>query len=942
MKKEQVKKFDLEAAFKALDEIEIPVAEKGIKANRVNFKEALNQRPAHETLIEDYYDINDGEALEEAQEDREGEVAQAKLERIEKIVDLDAETADELLPSYVGKYIIQCPQCMTLFYKNEEDIEKSEENPDIVNINEICQHCGNSSGYTLIGKVDAVSPNEADNYTGETEENELNLDFDEVPEEENNEEELDLDLDLANEGGEEELNLEELPEAEEEANESLNLSKAAPSDFESENKSEKLTLNEETETESLNKSEEAPSEHETENGSEETTLNEEVDKDLDKKLKAHNDYIAFIQAQIKETEEALKGAENDEIKDALQRRLDSLNVDLESALPDAVKDEPVIAQEESALVNEAPIEEPVIEEPSEEVETAEDLPEEPVEEALTEETEEAQAEEDNSKEIDYVEYKHSYCHVLEPLLKKINYLCNVLSDEDADLQKCINTIIGYLKKAPELKYTKHEKEFFDNVKAVESKRDLYNYIKNAINKAHSIRVKVDENGELTEGLNEGFEPVDMEESLNKSEEAPSEFEAENKSENLTLNESLNEDADDSIIDSIIASWGNEVSEDLKEEASDAFLDSPEFKEPVSDAEIDAIKDELDQAAEEANESLEECNKQQLTEDPDADAIEAIMDSWNDDDDDKKPAENAPEEPKVADDQVDAAMRSWEEGYTGNPAERTTHLEYTDDDPTDGKAVLPDNIEKQLTEGEECKEGECEKPLEECEKKPLKEEEEVPAEEEAPVEEEPVEGEPEAEEEAPVEEAQPIETTVEEVKEIATEVAKEVVEEIEPEIAKEEVIEEKIEAAVEEVVEEKLGEEKPAEDEAEEAPIEEPEFNEEDIDDLDECSLNKHIDEYLKEVYSNVKSYETTNCELKEGKLFVEGKISFNSGKEKLTMFEFLPNYCEGKLFFEGYNKDFSEDKAFTLNCSINESKTLITESFGYKYKINENLVEGLK
>ncbi|MBP5468691.1 MAG: hypothetical protein J6Z11_05550 [Candidatus Riflebacteria bacterium] len=950
MKKEQVKKFDLEAAFKALDEIEIPVAEKGIKANRVNFKEALNQRPAHETLIEDYYDINDGEALEEAQEDREGEVAQAKLERIEKIVDLDAETADELLPSYVGKYIIQCPQCMTLFYKNEEDIEKSEENPDIVNINEICQHCGNSSGYTLIGKVDAVSPNEADNYTGETEENELNLDFDEVPEEENNEEELDLDLDLANEGGEEELNLEELPEAEEEANESLNLSKAAPSDFESENKSEKLTLNEETETESLNKSEEAPSEHETENGSEETTLNEEVDKDLDKKLKAHNDYIAFIQAQIKETEEALKGAENDEIKDALQRRLDSLNVDLESALPDAVKDEPVIAQEESALVNEAPIEEPVIEEPSEEVETAEDLPEEPVEEALTEETEEAQAEEDNSKEIDYVEYKHSYCHVLEPLLKKINYLCNVLSDEDADLQKCINTIIGYLKKAPELKYTKHEKEFFDNVKAVESKRDLYNYIKNAINKAHSIRVKVDENGELTEGLNEGFEPVDMEESLNKSEEAPSEFEAENKSENLTLNESLNEDADDSIIDSIIASWGNEVSEDLKEEASDAFLDSPEFKEPVSDAEIDAIKDELDQAAEEANESLEECNKQQLTEDPDADAIEAIMDSWNDDDDDKKPAENAPEEPKVADDQVDAAMRSWEEGYTGNPAERTTHLEYTDDDPTDGKAVLPDNIEKQLTESEECKDSECEKPLEECDKKPLKEEDETPAEEEAPVE-EPAEGE-EAAEEEPKEELPNVDFNTEEVKDLVQDVAEKAAEKA-VEIQAEEELDGETKDRVADLADEKVVDAVEEKVEAEEeAPIDEPdiseepandlEFDEESIDDLDECSLNKHIDEYLQEVYSNVKCFEATGCEFKDKKLIVEGKISFNSGKEKLTMFEFLPAYCEGKLFFEGYNKDLTEEKAFTLNCSINESKTLITESFGYKYKINENLVEGLK
>ena len=160
-----------------------------------------------------------------------------------------------------------------------------------------------------------------------------------------------------------------------------------------------------------------------------------------------------------------------------------------------------------------------------------------------------------------------------------------------------------------------------------------------------------------------------------------------------------------------------------------------------------------------------------------------------------------------------------------------------------------------------------------------------------------------------------------------------------------VSEEEINAARREVAKESLKEEKEDEsddEEYEEVEIEDPEFNEDDIDELDECSLNKHIDEYLKEVYSNVKSYKTIDCELKDGKLIVEGKISFNSGKEKLTMFEFLPAYCEGKLFFEGYNKDFSEDKAFTLNCSINKSKTLITESFGYKYKINKNLVEGLK
>lgn len=199
-------------------------------------------------------------------------------------------------------------------------------------------------------------------------------------------------------------------------------------------------------------------------------------------------------------------------------------------------------------------------------------------------------------------------------------------------------------------------------------------------------------------------------------------------------------------------------------------------------------------------------------------------------------------------------------------------------------------------------------------------------------------------------------TAEEVKEVATDVAQSLATPVEDEEQAEEqaeeiaeVVNEKVDKAIEEKVEEadedeaeEADDEDEADDEESKEETEEPEFNEDDIDELDEDSLNKHIDEYLKEVYSNVKSYETTDCMLKEGKLIVEGKISFNSGKEKLTMFEFLPVYCEGNLFFEGYNKDFSEDKAFTLNCSINESKALITESFGYKYKINENLVKGLK
>ena len=339
----------------------------------------------------------------------------------------------------------------------------------------------------------------------------------------------------------------------------------------------------------------------------------------------------------------------------------------------------------------------------------------------------------------------------------------------------------------------------------------------------------------------------------------------------------------------------QVNESLTEEGNlDRLLDSDEFKTPVSEEEIDAARREVEK------ESLEEkCGKQKITEESDSE-ITAIINSW----------EDTPEAPV-----------------------------------------------EEACEGKEC---ESKEECDDC----LKEEKED-----------------EAEETDSSEDSEEACFTAEEVKEVATDVAQSLATPVEDEEEAEkqaeeisEVVDEKVDKAIEEKAEEadedEAEEDEAEEDEAEEAAeedksdddeeaeesdeeddddeeseeveIEEPEFNEDDIDELDECSLNKHIDEYLKEVYSNVKSYETTDCELKEGKLSVEGKISFNSGKEKLTMFEFLPAYCEGNLFFEGYNKDFSEDKAFTLNCSINESKTLITEGFGYKYKINENLVEGLK
>ena len=345
--KKPVTQFDLAAAFKALDEIEYGKVESNPVKNSKKLKESLLRETCEkitsrklniERLVEDYYNLDDEQDLVKAADDRDAEIAQAKLARIEKIVDLDAQTADDLLDSYVGKVIVRCPQCMNMFYKNEEDIVKDEEDPTICNINEPCQHCGNISGYEIIGKVDKLSPEDTTQLSGEEEaptdsEENLDLDLDVTEEgapaeegeatEEDADEDLDLDLDL---------------DLDEPAQESLNASKAAKSDFESKNATENKTLN------------------------------EDVDKDvkeLEDKLKAHNDYIEYLKNEIVSANEALEKATNDEVKAAIQRKLDTLNDDLAAALPDAVKNDTTpdeVTADDITETEDVPAEEEVTEE----------------------------------------------------------------------------------------------------------------------------------------------------------------------------------------------------------------------------------------------------------------------------------------------------------------------------------------------------------------------------------------------------------------------------------------------------------------------------------------------------------------------------------------------------------------------------------------------------
>jgi len=75
---------------------------------------------------------------------------------------------------------------------------------------------------------------------------------------------------------------------------------------------------------------------------------------LQAKLDDHNAYIEFLQCEIEKEEKALEEAKNEFIKEAIKRRLDSLYVDLDKALPEEIKD--ITAADGKAPVEETEIE----------------------------------------------------------------------------------------------------------------------------------------------------------------------------------------------------------------------------------------------------------------------------------------------------------------------------------------------------------------------------------------------------------------------------------------------------------------------------------------------------------------------------------------------------------------------------------------------------------
>ena len=122
-------------------------------------------------------------------------------------------------------------------------------------------------------------------------------------------------------------------------------------------------------------------------------------------------------------------------------------------------------------------------------------------------------------------------------------------------------------------------------------------------------------------------------------------------------------------------------------------------------------------------------------------------------------------------------------------------------------------------------------------------------------------------------------------------------------------------------------EEPVEEESSEEEVEEvsEEPAEEDITEVDEEELDTKVESYLKNKYSNVKSYITECIKSQGNKLIVEGTIRFNNNHTKQTSFIFEAKTIDKRhrVVFEGYNTHMGTN--FNLSGEVlNEKLSRIT------------------
>lgn len=912
--KERVTKFDLENAFKALDEIAIPKVSK-VRPNRPNLKESVKRVDRTSMLVEDYYDLYNREDVNELKEDREAEIASAKLAKIEKIVDLDAESPEDLQPTYVGKTIIQCPQCLTLFYKDPADIIVSEENPDMVNVDEVCQHCGNDSGYTIIGKVaeeevpvdelpqEAIPediPEENDTEVEDEAEEDIPM-TDEEPAE--GEESTDLDLEAASDESVEE-------EPEEEVKESLNETYYTCAEIDGEKRRFPFNSREEARKYAAQISAgEAPEFKDKKIGSVWTEgldgrLNEDVD--LNKQLDLYNDFIKYLQKMVEQDEDALAEAKklgNKEVIAALEKRLESSRAELKAALPEAVKDE--VSSDNLPSADEVPMED-VEEEKNESLEKTvdDDIKDVRVDAAKGE----VKKLEENLNEAKAKKVYNTYTNIMWDLVggrvEKDEKGRNIYSqgcgytvydtgvDKDDNITVFAKTKEG-LNNAIEVA-KKYNHEYLGPMEAGH-KRPGYYMI------AIIVKPEDYEDGAFEESLKAGS----LQEALHKFpeigvDELDNFFKVCDKIGIKTMADLQRfkqeycpncEDLLKALNDYAINELGIDfkikegIKKPLKEEddLSDAefaqLLNSNEFKTPISETEVEAYLDESATAE----------GKIVVTNDPyyviaysDGESTYYYSDkgSYNVD----FRGNRYYDINRISDELDDAVTfdtKDEAEEYLSTANKYLFYFyKYMDNvDHRRGGSFNFDFSNSSIEEfinwlgsGMEIAKIGGDKP-----KAYNVTSDEVADQNDRPL---------------------YIDKDLEDADGVFLKNIK-------------------IKATSDKNKEEEV------------------KFDE--IEDFQEQLFNEHVTKYLNEVYSNVEGFETTNCTLDENKFIVEGNIKFKSGKTKKMSFDFK---AANKGLLEGYSKNIPVESKFTLKYNINKDKALVTESLAYKYKINGTEVSG--
>lgn len=107
------------------------------------------------SLTEDVVDIND-----EDMESKVSDIIDDEADDSIAVIDVDADSDEDLEDSYIGKIIIECDVCHSKLYKDASEVIPSEDDEKVVNIEEECPFCYSTDGYHIVGQVAPYQPEE--------------------------------------------------------------------------------------------------------------------------------------------------------------------------------------------------------------------------------------------------------------------------------------------------------------------------------------------------------------------------------------------------------------------------------------------------------------------------------------------------------------------------------------------------------------------------------------------------------------------------------------------------------------------------------------------------------------------------------------------------------------------------------------------------------------